>query len=109
VKESAGMGVKTTPTKVTKSPAKTAAKKTAANANKEGPAPKAIFNEEFGDYGLEYEAEAIKDSKVAKGERLYLVKWVGWSDTNNTWEPEANLYHSADLIKEFYRNHPDKK
>lgn len=86
-----------------------AIKNSETNTTKAGPGPSKIFNKEFGEYGLEYEAEAIKDSKIALGERLYLVKWAGWSDISNTWEPEANLHNSADLIKEFHRNNPDKK
>jgi hypothetical protein len=72
------------------------------------PAPKKIFNDELGDYGLEYEAQAIVDSKVKKGHRFYLVKWVGWPESANTWEPEANLHNSTKLITKFDIKHPKK-
>ena len=39
-----------------------------------------------------YEVEKILDKKRTQyGNILYLVKWVGYSDDENTWEPLANL------------------
>jgi hypothetical protein len=43
---------------------------------------------------MEYEIEQILQVKFAKGrnpKKLYLVKWKGYSDDENTWEPESNL------------------
>lgn len=72
------------------------------------PAPKNVFNDELGTYGLEYEAEALIDSKVYKGARSYLVKWAGYPASSNTWEPEVNLRNSTELIAEFDEKYPDK-
>jgi len=37
----------------------------------------------------------------------YLIKWNGFPDSENSWEPLANIpAHS--LIKEFYRRNPGK-
>ena len=33
---------------------------------------------------------------------LYFVKWVGWDETNNTWEPKQNLVGCTEKLKEFY-------
>lgn len=40
-----------------------------------------------------YEVEAVVDSGVDEVtlEHIYLVKWVGYSSSQNTWEPRANL------------------
>nr|XP_034366817.1 histone-lysine N-methyltransferase SUV39H2 isoform X2 [Arvicanthis niloticus] len=38
-----------------------------------------------------YEVEYLCDYKVAKGVEYYLVKWKGWPDSTNTWEPLRNL------------------
>lgn len=38
-----------------------------------------------------YKAERILDTKNVKGKRHYLIKWDGWDESNNTWEPEKNI------------------
>ena len=30
-----------------------------------------------------------------------MVKWIGYPDTQNTWEPQENLKNSSDLIADF--------
>jgi len=35
--------------------------------------------------------EIVRFRKDKKGERVYLVKWEGYEDKHNTWEPEVNL------------------
>lgn len=70
--------------------------------------PRNVYHEELGEYGLEYEVEAIVDSKVKNGKRYYLVKWVGWPESDNTWEPEINLSNADDLITTFDTAFPDK-
>ena len=35
------------------------------------------------------------------GRTEYLVKWVGWSLNDSTWEPEANLTTVNYMVKEF--------
>ncbi len=56
----------------------------------------------------EYEVEKILDSKRIRNKLVYLVKWVGYSEEENTWEPPANLTHADDTIAEFHREHPEK-
>lgn len=39
-----------------------------------------------------YTVEKILDKRVTKnGKHEYLVKWVGWSINESTWQPESNL------------------
>ena len=47
----------------------------------------------------EYEVEAIKD--YDKKSQLYLVKWKGYDDDDNTWEPRSNLNNCDTRIREF--------
>ncbi|KAL1864356.1 hypothetical protein Daus18300_007780 [Diaporthe australafricana] len=51
----------------------------------------------------EYEVEKILDSeKDAKSKQaLFLVKWKGYGEEENTWEPKTNLMHAKDLLKEY--------
>lgn len=42
-----------------------------------------------------WEVEKILDYKEEDGVGKYLVKWVGYADSENTWEPAADLRHLA--------------
>jgi hypothetical protein len=54
----------------------------------------------------EYQVECIMGHrKTGWGTKLqYLVKWVGYPDSDNTWEPTAQV-HAPDLIKHYQRQH----
>jgi hypothetical protein len=39
---------------------------------------------------------------VYKRKTVYLVKWIGYDYTENTWEPSSNLYFK-DLVKDFQK------
>ncbi|TPX17228.1 uncharacterized protein E0L32_003346 [Thyridium curvatum] len=53
--------------------------------------------------GDSWEVEAILDSGIDadSSQHMYLVKWKGYSDKDNTWEPKRNLSGCADLIQKF--------
>jgi hypothetical protein len=44
-----------------------------------------------------YIVEHILDSRDHNGERQYLVKWQGWAQRYNSWEPIENLNLAARL------------
>ncbi|CAK9144806.1 unnamed protein product [Ilex paraguariensis] len=48
-----------------------------------------------------YEIEAVRKKRVRKGEVQYLIKWRGWPETANTWEPFENLLSCSDVIDAF--------
>lgn len=38
-----------------------------------------------------FDVERIVDDRMMKGRKQYLIKWVGYSESENTWEFEDNL------------------
>jgi hypothetical protein len=49
----------------------------------------------------EFEVEKIVDSKQTTTTRFYLVKWLGYPDSENTLEPETNLTNCKRRIDEY--------
>ena len=48
-----------------------------------------------------YEPEKIIGQGLSKGITQFNVKWVGWADKDNTWEPIEHLAGCEDMIAEF--------
>ena len=66
----------------------------------EAPPPEEIDGE------LEYHVEEVLDSRLRHGQLQYLVKWQGYTEENNTWEPTMNLEHATAVIAAFHTSHP---
>src|SRR5258707_6438849 len=54
----------------------------------------------------EYEVEEILASRFRWGKLWYLVKFVGWSNSDNMWLPHTEV-HAPAVVKEFHLQHPD--
>ena len=55
----------------------------------------------------EFEVEEILNSWMYRRKLQYLVKWKGYPNRVDwTWEPESNLEHSPEAIKDFQLSHP---
>ncbi|RZC53530.1 hypothetical protein C5167_012376 [Papaver somniferum] len=48
-----------------------------------------------------YEIEHVRRKRVRKGQAQYLIKWRGWPETANTWEPIENLQACVDVVDAF--------
>ncbi|KAL3678929.1 hypothetical protein R1sor_021885 [Riccia sorocarpa] len=60
--------------------------------------------------GVDYfEVESIKKKRTRKGRVEMLIKWKGWSDKANTWEPYENVAMCTDILEEFERNQKNKR
>ena len=56
------------------------------------------------DTGPEYEVEYILDKQTFQCQVQYLIKWVGYSPHNASWELIKNLTNAAALIADFEHN-----
>ena len=54
----------------------------------------------------EYEVDKVLDSQLKRGKLEYLVKWSGYMDGYNSWEPESNLNNSKEAINDFHKTNP---
>lgn len=55
----------------------------------------------------EFEVEQILDSRKYRRQLQYLVKWVGYLPSEQSWEPAFSLTNSQELIDDFHLAHPD--
>jgi hypothetical protein len=51
----------------------------------------------------EWEVEKILAARKLGGQLKYLVKWKGYAEDGNTWEPEENLENAKERVNEFYK------
>jgi len=48
----------------------------------------------------DFEVEKILNRKKSRGEWLYLVRWAGFGESEDTWEPIENLKGSEEIMEE---------
>ncbi|KAK4658722.1 hypothetical protein QC762_104010 [Podospora pseudocomata] len=58
-----------------------------------------------------YEVEAIRDSRIDDKTKAhkFLVKWKGYPENENTWEPRSNLKGAEELVREFEKSQKKTK
>ncbi len=56
-----------------------------------------------------YEVEEILDRRQATkdSQSEYLIKWKGYNELDNTWEPLRNL-NCSDLLRQYHQRHPSR-
>jgi Chromo (CHRromatin Organisation MOdifier) domain len=55
----------------------------------------------------EYVVEEILDAQLWQNKLEFLVKWEGYTDENNSWEPKTNCRNACDAICDFYHKYPN--
>ncbi|WJX86052.1 La ribonucleoprotein [Trifolium repens] len=56
-----------------------------------------------------YEVEVIRRKRTRKGKLEYFVKWLGWDESANTWEPPENLVGVPEIIEAFESSKSEKQ
>src|SRR5216683_1542915 len=54
---------------------------------------------------VEYEVKAIWAHRYQRHKLQYLIKWKGYPESDNTWEPEDNV-QATQLIRKHHMTHP---
>ena len=54
----------------------------------------------------EFEVNKILDSKFRRRKLFYLVDWVGYNQSEQSWEPAANLAHATVAVQDFHARCP---
>jgi hypothetical protein len=56
----------------------------------------------------EFEVESINKIRKYRNRWQYFIKWRGYPDSENTWEPMTNLQNSHDLIQQWHQENPSE-
>ena len=54
----------------------------------------------------EWEVEKILNLQQRHGRNKYLVRWKGYTQGDNTWEPEDNLQNAGKNLQEYLQSIP---
>jgi hypothetical protein len=54
----------------------------------------------------EWEVEAILDERLRRGKRQFLVRWVGYPPSEDSWQPEEDLENAQGAMTEFRKRIP---
>ena len=69
-----------------------------------------LNNEEVNENEEEvYKVEEILGHRNRRGKIYYRIKWEGYDDTQNTWEPEENLIDCPELLESYKSSIKEKK
>eukprot|EP01018_Ginkgo_biloba_P017538 Gb_37415 [translate_table: standard] len=51
-----------------------------------------------------FQIEAVRKKRMRKGNLEFLVKWLGWPESANTWEPFCNVQQCTNILEDFERS-----
>lgn len=54
----------------------------------------------------EYEVDRILDSRRYRNQLQYLVRWKGYGEGEDSWEPASNLTNAPEKVAEFHKHAP---
>ena len=55
-----------------------------------------------------FEVRAILDSRFRRGKLQYLVDWVGYDQSERSWQPAVNIEGATEAVAEYHQDFPDR-
>lgn len=55
-----------------------------------------------------FEVDAVLDTRLRYKKRQFLIRWLGYDSSHDTWEPIECLKYCPDKLEEFLEEHPIK-
>ena len=56
----------------------------------------------------EWEIEEILDSRIYHGQLQYLVRWLGYPPSDDSWLPATEMKNASDLVRGFHERYSNK-
>jgi hypothetical protein len=55
----------------------------------------------------EYEVEKILNSRKVGRQLQDLIRWKGYRQEEDTWQPKADVANAPELVQKFHQQHPE--
>src|SRR5437660_8222420 len=59
------------------------------------------------DWAKDFDVKRILNHRHVGRGMQFLVEWLGWKESEVTWEPTGNLKNASNMMREYLELHPE--